>query len=80
MVILVNMYSYDLIDLDHNLLLRTWRRLVIGSLVRARVAGVVASLVDEVDGGVLLPSSEVDDDVGDQDGGGGGADFVGGWW
>ena len=40
---------------------------------------MVPGLVDEVDGGVLLPSSEVDDDVGDQDGGGGGADFVGGW-
>ena len=68
---------YDLIDLDHNLLLRTWRRLVVGSLVRTRVARVVAGLVDEVDGGVLLPSSEVDRDGGDQDGGGG--DFIGGW-
>ena len=71
MVILVNMYSYDLIDLDHNLLLRTWRRLVVRSLVRAGVARVVAGLVDEVDGGVLLPSSEVDRDGGDQD-------FIGG--
>ena len=71
---------YHLIDLDHNLLLRTWRRLVVRSLVRAGVARVVAGLVDEVDGGVLLPGSEVDSDGGDQDGGGGGADFVGGWW
>ena len=78
MVILVNMYSYDLIDLDHNLLLRTWRHLVVGSLVRAGVARVVAGLVDEVDGGVLLPNREVDRDGGDQDGGGG--DFVGSWW
>ena len=69
---------YDLIDLDHNLLLRTWRRLVVGSLVRAGVAHVVPGLVDEVDGGVLLPGSEDDGDVGDQDGVGDGADFVGG--
>ena len=61
---------YNLIDLDHNLLFRTWRRLVVGSLVRTRVRRVVAGLVDEVDGGVLLPSSEVDRD---------GGDFIGGW-
>ena len=60
---------YDLIDLDHNLLLRTWRRLVVGSLVRAGVARLVPGLVDEVDGGVLLPGSEVDRD-------GGGGDFI----
>ena len=41
---------------------------------------MVAGLVDEVDGGVLLPSSEVEGDRGDQDGVGGGGDFVGGWW
>ena len=69
---------YDLIDLDHNLLLRTWRRLVVGSLVRTGVARVVAGLVDEVDGGVLLPSSEVDRDGCDKDGGGG--DYISGWW
>ena len=72
MVILVNMYSYDLIDLDHNLLLRTWRRLVVRSLVRTGVACVVPGLVDEVDGGVLLPSSEVEGDGDDRD-------YIGGW-
>ena len=60
---------YDLIDLDHNLLLRTWRCLVVRSLVRTGVARVVAGLVDEVDGGVLLPSNEVEGDGGDRDGG-----------
>ena len=69
---------YNLIDLDHNLLFRTWRRLVVGSLVRTGVRCVVPGLVDEVDGRVLLPDREVDRGGGDQDGGGG--DIIGGWW